>query len=359
MKLVLLALAIIGYCFDINSGCCCKRNNDGNGGGFGNLKSKKSVPGGGGGSGNLGTKKGEPTGGGHKPTKGKGVVRNGDIQKIKVSNDGVSIIFSDKNIQLGESDLLDGDGCEGLVNIWFNIENKIGKGNDIAIYKIPVTEISLPNGIPVEIDNSIKSSPYLIAIGLYDDENYFFMVCVGENLSELFSGSNRLKRLFIFGSEHIDNMEDMFNGCTSLELLDLRNFDTSDVTKMCRMFNHCESLESLDMSNFNTSNVENMMYMFNGCKSLNHLKLGDNFKSDKVTTVESMFSMCNNLVELDFNKFDINKFTQANKRRNLISNCNSLIKIVCCNMLDNALVKHFSDECFTTVDKKTFVKNTK
>ena len=330
MRLCLLALALIGYCFNINSGCCKKRNKTINSDKLGNLGSKKNVPG----------------GGGHNPS------------KIKVSNDGVSITFSDKIIQLGDNELLANNECNGLVSEYLVAQDKIGKGKCVKIYNIPVTEISLPKGFIIEIDNAIKSSPYLIAIGLYKNGKYYFIVCNGEDCVSLFSRDASLVKLYILSSTGIDNMENMFPACTFTDV-SFFNFDTSKVTNMQSMFSGCESLKSLDLSNFNTDKVTDMSNMFNGCKSLENLKLGDNFKSDKVTTVKSMFNMCNNLVELDFNKFNINKFTQVKQRRNLISGCNSLIKIVCCNELNDSLAKHFSNNGFTAVDKKTWVKSTK
>ena len=39
------------------------------------------------------------------------------------------------------------------------------------------------------------------------------------------------------------------------------------------MFFGCSSLTNLDISNFNTQNVTNMNYMFNGCDSLEKMNL--------------------------------------------------------------------------------------
>ena len=48
----------------------------------------------------------------------------------------------------------------------------------------------------------------------------------------------------------------MFQGCKSLESLDVSSFDTSNVTDMAAMFEGCDSLKELDISNFDTSNVK-------------------------------------------------------------------------------------------------------
>ena len=50
-------------------------------------------------------------------------------------------------------------------------------------------------------------------------------------------------------------MESMFSECSSLEYLDLSNFDTSQVEFMNGMLYHCSSLRILNLTNFNTSKV--------------------------------------------------------------------------------------------------------
>jgi surface protein len=44
----------------------------------------------------------------------------------------------------------------------------------------------------------------------------------------------------------------MFDGCGSLEQLDLRSFNTSNVTDMEGMLSQCFKLKSVDVSSFNT-----------------------------------------------------------------------------------------------------------
>ena len=47
----------------------------------------------------------------------------------------------------------------------------------------------------------------------------------------------------------------MFEGCLSLENLNINNFDTKNVTDMSHMFSDCKSLENLNLNNFDTKNV--------------------------------------------------------------------------------------------------------
>ena len=68
----------------------------------------------------------------------------------------------------------------------------------------------------------------------------------------------------------------MFNGCSSLQSIDLSSFNTTNVNDMSFMFSECSSLISINLSSFNTTNVKNMSEMFYGCSSLKreNVKIG-------------------------------------------------------------------------------------
>ena len=54
----------------------------------------------------------------------------------------------------------------------------------------------------------------------------------------------------------------MFNGCSSLNSINLSSFNTSNVTIMTGMFNGCYPLNSINLSSFNISNVTDMRNIF-------------------------------------------------------------------------------------------------
>ncbi len=62
-------------------------------------------------------------------------------------------------------------------------------------------------------------------------------------------------------------MNGMFSNCSSLNSLDLSNFNTNNVVNMNSMFSFCSSLELLDLSNFNLDKVIDMNDMFNNIKA--------------------------------------------------------------------------------------------
>ena len=82
-------------------------------------------------------------------------------------------------------------------------------------------------------------------------------------------------------SSTVDNTENMFYQCSSLEEINFNNFNKSKVTSMYGMFQGCSSLKSLDLSNFDISKVEVMTNMFSECTSLEYLDIS-NFNTLKV-----------------------------------------------------------------------------
>jgi bacterial surface protein 26-residue repeat len=64
---------------------------------------------------------------------------------------------------------------------------------------------------------------------------------------------------------------------------------------MSGMFNGCTSLQTLDLSNFNTANVATMWGMFDGCTALTTIYGGDWVKMPELEQT-NMFRYCTSLV---------------------------------------------------------------
>ena len=60
-------------------------------------------------------------------------------------------------------------------------------------------------------------------------------------------------------------MSHMFSGCSSLNELNLNNFNTNNVTDMAYMFYKCSSLKELNINNFNINNLTFVVMMFSKC----------------------------------------------------------------------------------------------
>ena len=76
---------------------------------------------------------------------------------------------------------------------------------------------------------------------------------------------------------------------------------------MAGMFCGCSSLEELNLNNFNTINVNLMNRMFEGCSSLKKLEI--NFNIDNQVIMKDMFKGCSNeLKEIIKNQYDSIKY---------------------------------------------------
>ena len=120
----------------------------------------------------------------------------------------------------------------------------------------------------------------------------------------VFSACSSLKSLDLssFDTGKATSMAEMFGGCISLETLNISGFNTANVKRMGEMFSDCESLTSLDLSSFSTKKVENMSAMFSGCKSLTSLDL-NGFSTENVVEMTAMFAGCESLKSLDLSSF--------------------------------------------------------
>ncbi len=99
-----------------------------------------------------------------------------------------------------------------------------------------------------------------------------------------------------------------FHGMSSLQKLDVSNFNTKNATSMYSMFNGAKSITALDVSNFNTMKVTDMSNMFAGMSSLTELDVSS-FYTSNVTTMADMFSGISKLTELDVSNFDTHNVT--------------------------------------------------
>ena len=182
-----------------------------------------------------------------------------------------------------------------------------------------------------------------------------------------------------FNSSIVTNMRCLFNKCSELEYLDLSNIDTSNVTDMGFMFNECEKLKEikginkfitnkvikmdamfqecngltiLDLSNFNTSDVTNMGFMFNNCKKLKEIKGINKFVTNKVTDMDTMFNSCCELEYLDLSNFDTSNVIDMSR---MFNECNKLKYLNLLNFTINCETEDMLS--FQSKDKCKFITN--
>ena len=141
-------------------------------------------------------------------------------------------------------------------------------------------------------------------------------------------------------------MSNMFYDCQKLTVLDLSNFNTSNVTDMSNMFYGCQKLTPLDLSSLDTSQVTNMGSMFYTCFNLTDLDLS-NFNTSKVTSMSNMFYYCRNLTDLDLSNLDTSKVTSFYQT---FYRCNKIVSIPKLNASGSTNVSFFAYDCASLTD---------
>ncbi|MBP5476697.1 MAG: BspA family leucine-rich repeat surface protein [Paludibacteraceae bacterium] len=179
------------------------------------------------------------------------------------------------------------------------------------------------------------------------------------DMSSMFCGCSSLESLDLrsFNTINATDMSSMFMDCSSLESLDLRSFNTTNVTNMSYMFCHCSSLESLDLRSFNTPNVTDMSYMFSRCFSLKSYEISSSFKTDRVTTMREMFSSCASLESFDFALCNVENVTDMS---GLFKSCEKLSHgtFWSCSTAKVTNMKEMFMDCYSIVSMNLYTFNT-
>ena len=137
--------------------------------------------------------------------------------------------------------------------------------------------------------------------GIVTINNKNYQVILNGNI---FQNNTTIKHvIFENGIRSGNSLRRMFRGCTSLESIDFKNFDTSNSTDMFEMFYGCSKLKELDLSSFNTYNVTNMGSMFLNDYELENLNVLS-FNTEKVELFSYMFDNCWALKVLDISSFN-------------------------------------------------------
>ena len=148
------------------------------------------------------------------------------------------------------------------------------------------------------------------------DMSYLFNNCI----SLIFIDFNNPVKWF---NNKVTNMEYMFANCSSLTLVELLNFNTSNVFNFDSMFLNCSNLTSLNLNHFDTSQAINMDIMFGNCKSLTSLNL-NSFNTYKITNMSFLFVNCSKLSVLNIDNFITTNVISMNS---IFYNCYSLISL--------------------------------
>ena len=152
-----------------------------------------------------------------------------------------------------------------------------------------------------------------------------------KDCSYMFAGCEKIIKINLknFNTKQVSNAERMFHGCENLQYLDLSSFDTNNANNLSNMFSLCINLNKLNLCSFITKNVADMSSMFQSCKNLKELNLSS-FNTYNVNNMASMFQNCDKLINLDLLSFNTHNVTDMSYMFNECKNIIILTPSILC-----------------------------
>ena len=156
------------------------------------------------------------------------------------------------------------------------------------VFKDTVKEIRTDYGVTIENPADVFRQTGEKNMEKVDFRGTVFEVIDNSRLVRAFEGHGKLKEASFYDCEfnysNVDvQLDNVFNGCTSLETVSFNNisFTSSTVTPELHsvesMFYNCSKLETVTLLGFDVSNVADFDDMFRGCKDLQTIYVDHNF----------------------------------------------------------------------------------
>ena len=207
------------------------------------------------------------------------------------------------------------DGCSELEELSLPYMSLGGYSNWI-VFCSKLRKITTRYGLDVVGSSILRGNSKLSEL---DTSNWTFS---SSNTERIFEGCSSLTRLDLRNIE-MDNVTfalNMFSGCSSLQSLDTSKWNLGNLSNGNSMFYGCSSLQSLDTSKWNLGNLSNGNNMFSGCSSLQSLDTSK-WNLGNLSIGSSMFSGCSSLQSLDTSKWNLGNLSNGN---NMFYGCSSL-----------------------------------
>ena len=207
------------------------------------------------------------------------------------------------------------DGCSELEELSLPYMSLGGYVNWI-VFCSKLRKITTRYGLDVVGSNILRGNPKLSEL---DTSNWTIS---SSNTERMFEGCSSLTRLDLRNME-MDNVTialNMFFGCSSLQTLDTSKWNLGNLSNGNNMFSGCSSLQTLDTSKWNLGNLSNCQSMFFGCSSLQTLDTSK-WNLGNLSNGNNMFSGCSSLQTLDTSKWNLGNLSDGN---NMFSGCSSL-----------------------------------
>jgi surface protein len=178
-----------------------------------------------------------------------------------------------------------------------------------------------------------------VSSATYINTNNWKLPSKNVNVTYMFLGCKALQT--IEGIEDWDvaniiNFQAMFMNCRNLNV-DVSTWRPQKLTNMQQTFNGCSSLTSFDLSGWNVSSVTTINSCFSGCTNLQTLKLGG-WNISKLTNMNYAFSSCTNLTELNLSGWDTTTVTAMSDVFSNDTNLTSVIMNECSVNTINSII---------------------
>lgn len=238
----------------------------------------------------------------------------GNIKKISgISSTNPSELIIGTATRLTE---LDASNCPILTQI--NL-NKANLSPHTYLLKVNLDNCPQLNGAL-----RIENSPLLQELSIKNTgiSTINFATSLRNLKTASFQGCASLEHLDLtsWDVSRVTDMIYMFDGCTNLKTLNVTGWDTSNVTRMMGMFTNCRSLENIDLSSWDVSNVTNFYNMFSNCINLKTINI-DGWRMDNATTLGYMFSGCSALTDINVTGLYMPKVTTT---QSMFEGCSSI-----------------------------------
>ena len=165
----------------------------------------------------------------------------------------------------------------------------------------------------------------LEVVNLWNTHKANFMENVTKT-QKMFRGCSSLNKLTLprkVKTEKLESMFDMFDGCSSLTALDLSAWNLNNVINMESLFKNCSGLTSVALPKVTSKKIQYMQRMFSGCSSLTSIDLSG-WNVENVTEMGDLFYGCSNLKALDLSGWTPKSLTKIDR---MFLNCTSLESI--------------------------------
>ena len=142
-----------------------------------------------------------------------------------------------------------------------------------------------------------------------------------DDLSYIFYGLN-MEVVDISGwdTSNVITMACMFNRCKKLKkIIGIENLDVSKLEDANSMFYMCENLVELDLTNWNPKLLQKTRYMFDDCSNLKIIKNIENWQLQNIKNVSYMFCDCTKL-DVDLSNWDLTHIKDFLKYQGLTAN---------------------------------------